>query len=373
MSRTRPIRIGATLPLSGVLADFGRALERGVRDAASELAAGGGLLGSNVELVISDNAGVPSLASGQARAMADDGVCAFVGGVTSPLGIPVSVVAEQHEIPTLLSIVPIRAWIDAMETGWSWAWDFFFDEAQMTRTQFLASNLMATNRRVALFTDFEEDGIVMGGLWAASADSHGYEIAYHAEFPVSTVDFETHVGEAKAAEADIVIAQLMPDAGTGLLGAIRAGGYQPRLVFLEKCANSGDWGHRMHGGAEGVLAANWFAAGMGAPREAELIERYRTNGRGIDSTLATCVVGYTAARVLFDAIGRAGSAEREAINEELGKTDAEYPAGRIRFDASNACALPAMMTQWRGDDMVLVMTPSGAPGPAPIRPLPDAG
>lgn len=106
----------------------------------------------------------------------------------------------------------------------------------------------------------------------------------------------------------------------------------------------------MHGGAEGVLAASWFAQGLGTHREAEFIKRYRARGRGADSTLAHAVVGYTAARVLFDAIEGAGTFEREAINSERANTDGEYPAGRVRFDTSHACALPAVMTLG-GDDL----------------------
>ena len=367
------VRIGATLPLTGALADFGCALERGIRDAVRELMAAGGLLGLDLELLVTDNASVPSLASSQARGLVEDaGVCALLGGITPGLGIPVSVVAEQLEIPTLLTIVPVRAWIGATETAWSWAWDFFFDEAQMTRTQFLASDLVQTNRRIALFTDLEEDGIMMGGMWATTADAHGYEIVYHAEFPIGAEDFTSQVAEAKALDADILIGQLMPTEGRCLLSSIQSSDYHPSLVFLEKCANSGDWGHQMQGGAEGILAASWFAAGLGTRRESEFIRRFREPERGVDSTLATCVVGYTAARVLFDAVERAGTVDHRALNEQIGKTDSEYPAGRIRFDVSHACSLPAVMTQWRGDDMVLVMFPDGGAGPAQLRVLEPA-
>ncbi len=323
-----------------------------------------------VELVVTDNNSVPTLASSQARTLVgDEHVCALIGGVTPRLGIPVSVVAEQLQIPTLLTIVPLRAWLAATETPWSWSWDFFFDEAQMTQTQFLAANLVDTNRRVALFTDLEEDGIMMGALWAANADAHGFEIVYHAEFPVGAEDFTSQVAEAKAVNAEVLIGQLMPTEGQHLLNAVQGADYKPKLAFLEKCANSGDWGYLMQERAEGVLAASWFAAGMGVSRETEFIDRYRAPDRGVDSTLATCVVGYTAARVLFDAIERAGTIDAIAINSQIGKTDGDYPAGPIRFDPSHTCPLPAVMTQWRGENMVLVMFPDGCAGPSPIRTL----
>ena len=269
-------------------------------------------------------------------------------------------------MPAIITLTtPQEHWLGATETGWSWAWDFFFDELQMTQTQFLAADLIETNKRIALFTDLEEDGIVMGELWADMADTFGYEIVYRAEFPVGTIDFASQIAEASAVDADVVVGQLMSAEGYALLRAIRANDYRPALVFLEKCANLGARGCGIRG-LEATLAANWFAEGIGAQRESEFVERYRSVHGGVDSGLATTVYGHAAARVLLDAIERAGTLGPEAVNAEIGRTDREYPAGRIRFDGANACAMPVVMTQWQGDDMVLVMFADGTAGPAAI-------
>jgi branched-chain amino acid transport system substrate-binding protein len=237
----------------------------------------------------------------------------------------------------------------------------------MTRTQFLASNLVDTNRRVALFTDFEEDGIVMGALWEETASDFGYEVVYHAEFPVGLGAFAEQVAEARAAEADIVIAQVMAPDGRALLEAIRDGNYSPKLVFLEKAGNTGGWPRITGGLGEGTLAANWFAEGIGTLREEEFIDRYRDRFGGVDSNLGEVVLGYTAAAVLLDAIERGRATEPAAINVSIGATSGEYPAGWVEFDAAHASAQPAIVTQWQGSDMVLVMHADGSPGRAAIR------
>jgi branched-chain amino acid transport system substrate-binding protein len=357
--------IGATLPLTGALAAFGTSIELGYRQAIAELSPRSG---PDVRLLVLDNRSEAGLASQQARDLvAGEGAIALLGGATPPLSIPISVVAEQLEIPVILTVTPIRAWLGASDDGWAWAWDIFFDELQMTRTQFLAASLIDTNRRVALFTDLEEDGIVMGALWEETAADFGYEIVYHAEFPVGTGAFGAQVAEAKAADADIVIAQVMAPDGHALLAAIRAGEYSPRLVFLEKAGNTGAWPRITGGLGEGTLAANWFAEGVGTLREAEFVERYREQFGGVDSNLGEVVSGYTAAAVLLDGIERAGSTDPAEINAAIGATDGDYPAGWVRFDAAHASAQPAVMTQWQGSDMVLVMHADGSPGPSEIR------
>jgi branched-chain amino acid transport system substrate-binding protein len=353
--------LGATLPLTGALAAFGRPLEIGYRHAIDEAQA-------SVRLVLRDNASDPGLASAQARQLVvDRGAAALLGPATPQLSIPVSVVADQLEVPLVITLTPVRAWQGASDVGWTWAWDLFFDELQMTRTQFLASDLVPTNRRVALFTDLEEDGVTMGALWEENALDHGYEIVYRAEFPVGVQSFGTQVAEAAAADADIVIAQVTPPDGHALLAAITDGNYEPMLVFVEKAGNTGGWPRLTNGLADGTLAANWFAEGIGKFREEEFVEQYRDRFGGVDSDLGVVVWAYTAARLLLDAIARAGTTDATAVNTEIAATDAVYPAGHVRFDVGHASAEPAVMTQWQGSDQVLVMFGDGTPGPTSLR------
>lgn len=368
---TEPLLLGASLPLSGPLREFGASLEAGYRLAVEEANGAGGipLQGGRreVSLLVLDNETDANRASEQARALVARGVAALLGPATPPLSIPVSVVAEQAARPCVVSITPIRAWQSGCEAGWRWAWDFFFDEQQMTRTQFQAADLVETNRRVALFTDLEEDGIVMGALWEQHAREFGYEVVYRAEFPVGLADFATQVAEIEAAAADIVIAQVTPPDAIAMLREMAQTGFCPRLLFIEKTGNVGGWPRVTGGLGEGTLAANWWSPELGLPRSQEFVARFRDELGGIDSNLASIVCGYSAARLLLDAVERAGTAEPEAINTEIARTDAHYPAGRVRFEASHTAALPAVMTQWHGSDMVLVMLADGSPGPHALQ------
>jgi branched-chain amino acid transport system substrate-binding protein len=355
---------------------FGTSLETGYALAVEETNAAGGIEGARgrrpVRLAILDNESDPNLASGQARDLVRQGACALLGAATTPLSIPVSVAAEQLEVPALSSITPIRAWQSGNDAGWQWAWNAFFDELQMTRTQFQASELVETNRRVALFTDLEEDGIVMGALWDQHAYELGYEVVYQAEFPVGIGDLSAQVAEAQATEADVVIAQVTPPDGVSLLHDLKVAGYCPKLLFIEKAGNTGGWARLTGGLCEGTCAAGWFAEGLGSSREGEFIERYREQLGGVDSNLGTIVFGYSIASVLIDAIRRVGAPDPAAINAEIAETDAEYPLGHVHFDAAHACPTPAIVTQWQGSDMVLVMLPDGSAGPHALR-VPPSG
>lgn len=372
------IVVGATLPLTGPLQAFGTSLQTGYEQALEEVNSAGGIeidgQKRTVELAIQDNASTGDKASEQARDLVlRQEAVALLGPATPPLSIPVSVVADQLKIPTVITITPIQAWKGGAPDGWQYTFDLFFDEIQMTDTQFEAADLVETNKKVALFTDLEEDGIVMGGLWADKAESFGYEIVANEQFPVGNTNFTSQVAEAKASDAEVVIAQVIPPDGIGLLREMKAQGYQPQVVFMEKAGDTGGYPEISDGLADGVLAANWFAEGIDTDREQEFIDTHANEVGGINADLGTIVYGYTAARVLLDAIAAAGSLDADAIRDAIAATDGDYPAGSIAFDDAHAAALPAVQTQWVRNDQVLVLDGTGTAANEITAPVPGLG
>src|SRR5204863_8147820 len=112
-----------------------------------------------------------------------DHVSALLGSATPPLTIPTSIVADKAHIPIINPSTPIRAFMGS-NPKWDYAWTIFFDELEMTQLQMKTMNTVPSNHKVALFTDTELDGKVMGGLWEQNAPKQGYTIAYHANFPL---------------------------------------------------------------------------------------------------------------------------------------------------------------------------------------------
>ncbi len=370
-----PIVIGASLPLTGPLQAFGTSLQTGYEAAVDEVNAAGGLdvggTAHEVQLVVQDNASDGDKAGEQARSLVlDSGAIALLGPATPPLTIPVSAVAEQLKVPLISTITPIKGWLSGTDAGYAYSWDVFFDEVQMTQTQYQAADLVDTNKKVVIFTDTEEDGPIQGQLWTDNAAEYGYEVAAHIEFPVGNTNFSSQVAEAKASGADIILAQIIPPDGIALLKEMKAQGFDPKLVFMEKAGNTGGFVDITEGLAEGVLAANWFAEGIGTDREAEFIEKFSETAGGINSNLGTIVYGYSIAKVLLDAITAAGSTEADAVNTAIGATDADYPAGRIFFDGDHASALPVVQTQWVGADQVMVLTTDGSAASPITAPVP---
>ncbi len=369
------ITIGSTLPLTGPLGAFGTSLQTGYQAAIDEVNKAGGLdvAGTmhQVKLVVQDNASDSDKAGQQAKSLVlDSGALALLGPATPPLTIPVSAVAEQLKVPLVSSITPLKGWLSGTTSGYTYAWDTFFDETQMTQTQFQTADLVATNKKVVIFTDTEEDGPIQAGLWKENAATYGYDVVDAIEFPVGNTNFSSQVAEAKASGADIVLAQIIPPDGIALLKEMKTQGYDPQLLFMEKAGNTGGFPTITEGLADGVLAANWFAEGMGLDREAEFISTYKASIGGVNSDMGILVAGYSIAQVLMQAFTKAGSLDADAVNTAIGETDATFPIGHIKFGADHTAPLTVVQTQWVGNDQILVLTTDGKAANPILAPVP---
>jgi branched-chain amino acid transport system substrate-binding protein len=252
--------------------------------------------------------------------------------------------------------------------GYKYSWDTFFDETQMTALQFKAANLVPNNKKVVIFTDTEQDGPIQAALWADYAKKYGYTVVDHIEFPVGNTNFSSQVAKAKADGADLLLAQIIPPDGVALLKELKAQAYAPKLTLLEKAGNTGGYVDITGGLAQGVLEANWYAKGIGLPNESTFIKKYTTAAGGINSNLGTIVAGYSIAKVLTDAITKAGGTDSTKLNTAIGKTNGSYPIGAIKFGKDHSSALPMAVTQWNGANQDLVLTPKGKAATAIVTP-----
>ena len=370
------IVIGASIPLTGPLGVFGPGIQAGYGMIVDRVNKAGGIsVGGKkmtLKLMLLDNKSDPNLAATQARTLIlQNHAVALLGAATPPLQIPLSNVADQLHKPLIIALCPVRAWLAGRPSGWKYAWDAFFDELQMTQLQFQASNLVKTNKKVALFTDTEPDGIVMGGLWEKQAPKFGYKIVSHAKFPVGTTDFSSYIDEAKKAGAEVLIAQMIPPDAIALWKEMKAQGWQPKTAWCEKCANSSGWVDALGPLAKGTSTAGWWDPSLGLPDSQKFVDKFGKDV-GINSDLANIVFHYSGAMVIFDAIEKAGTLDEEKIREAMAATDKTYPAGHIKFGANNAGAVDAIGVQWtEGKTQAIVYPQDKAPNPiaAPVSGL----
>lgn len=375
-SAPKEILIGASIPESGALAGFGPYLKWSFTTAVNEVNTAGGLYLSHyktkvpVRLILYDDQSLPQQATANIqRLILQDRVSALLGDPSPPLLLAAAAVAEREHIP-LVGISPIRAFLGARQS-WSYSWDVFFDELNMTRQQFLTMNTVSSNHRVALFTDNEQDGVVMGQLWTQNAPKFGYTIAYHANFPVGTTDYGDLIRRAQAATAQIVIAQMETPDAIALWKQMQALNYRPAAAFLEKAAEPAQWWAALHQTAQGVMVAGYWDPALPYSGAASLPQRFeQETGLTYSEAIAPA---YTDAQLLMDAIQRADALDPQAINAAIGKTNKTYVVGPVDFatgPGGHTSVLPSFMLQWQ-NGLEQVVYPSQDATAKLIYPLPS--
>jgi branched-chain amino acid transport system substrate-binding protein len=104
--------------------------------------------------------------------------------------------------------------------------------------------------------------------------------------------------------------------------------------------------------ADGVLVGAYWDPSFPYPGAKQLAQAYRNEtGQGWSQHIAD---SYTAAKVLLDAISRAGSTDHQQINDAIGRTDATYPVGPVRFAGGHVAVLALACVQWQKGRTVVV-------------------
>ncbi len=370
------IVLGTTLPLTGSLGVFGPPIQAGYEQAIDAINAEGGVdvdgTQRKLKLVVKDSKSDPTVVTSTAKSLInDDGAVALLGSVTPPLTIPFSVVADQEQIPAISPLTPTLAWLGGNESGWQYAYDVFVDEVEQTAVNFLASDLVTSNKKVALFTDTGEDGKAMGALWESQAPKYGYEIVSHAEFPVGTTDFSQFVEEAMAADAQIVIAQVIPPDAAALWKQMKALGYQPATAWAEK---GGTIGFDQAAGdvAEGSSVFGWWSPSNGNVGGQKVYDANVAEfGDGIGAQAA--VAAYSMVEIVADALERAGSTDPDDLNEAIGQTkDLDTVWAKITIGEDHRAVIPPTAVQIQGDKQVTVWPKDQATGDF-LSPVPGLG
>lgn len=350
-STTGPIIVGASLPLSGDLAGFGSFQKWGYEHAVKEVNDAGGIeidgMKRKVELKILDDKTDPNQVTANTESLlSDEKAVALLGSCTPALVAPGSVVAERSKVPFVTGCSPEGAFT-SVKDQFNYSWDIFFSEPDLAAAPFAALDEagIETNKKVAILHDNGPDGKVVGGqLWPALAKKAGYEVVVNEEFPTQNTDFGAAVQKVKSSGADILLVDAVTPQAVSIRKQLKTVGYTPKVIDIEKGAEPVQFADALGNLADGVLVGGYWDPSFDYEGSKELAAAYAKEvGPGLSQHIAD---SYTAARVLTDAITAAGSTEADKINTAIGKTDAEYPVGPVKFGDNHVAVLKVALLQW---------------------------
>lgn len=101
-TETGPIKIGASIPLTGDVASIGEQIKAGIDTAVKEVNGAGGVAGRQIEVVYEDDKCSKDGATTFSKLVNIDHVTAIVGPLCSPAASPATPIAQQGHTPTII-------------------------------------------------------------------------------------------------------------------------------------------------------------------------------------------------------------------------------------------------------------------------------
>jgi branched-chain amino acid transport system substrate-binding protein len=333
------IKIGAVTCLTGALSTFGVSSVQGAKLAVEEINAAGGTLGQPIQLIVEDNGSkAGETATITRKFISQDKVVAILGDLTSSATMEGAPLAQTAKIPLL---TPSATNVAITRIGNYIFRSCFIDPfTGKIMAKFALERLKA--KQAIVMTDVKQDYSV--GLTDAIRhyfSQNGGRVSNTLSYSSGDTNFRTQLTEVRIAHPDVVfLPGYYTEAGLILLQAKQLGitcpfvggeGWDsPALVQVAGKA------------AEGNYYTDHFSPADPNPRVQKFVQTYRAKYAALPDALAA--LWYDGARLLSQAVQRAGSTDPAVIREALAATrDFDGVTGRISIDENRNASKPGVI------------------------------
>jgi branched-chain amino acid transport system substrate-binding protein len=336
------IVVGEFASLTGATANFGQSAHKGVQMAFDEANASGGVLGKKLRLVTEDDQSKAGEAATVVRRLISrEQPVALIGEVASSRSLEAAPIAQKNRIPM---ITPASTNPKVTEVGDCIFRVCFIDPFQgAVLAKFMLQRGWKT---AAILTDVKQDYSV--GLTEFFRDyylKNGGTITSEQSYSSGDKDFKAQLTSIRSTTPQaILVAGYYNEVGLIVSQARELGLNMPLL--------GGDgWDSpslvEVAGEAvEGNFFSNHFSAEDQSPAVQDFLTKFRAKYQEEPDAMAA--LGYDAARLLFDAMNRAGTTESEALRRAIGSTSGlASVTGNISLDAKRNANKPAVILQIR--------------------------
>ena len=351
-SGSGPILVGHFGSMTGSEATFGQSTDNGIRLAVKEQNAAGGVKGRMIEIKTYDDQG-KSQEAGTAvtRLITDDKVAAVLGEVASSLSLAGGRVAQQYGVPMISPsstnpqvtqigdkifrvcfLDPFQGWVEAK---------FARETLKANTAAILYDQAQAYSKGLAQY--FKEAFVQMGGT-----------ITTEQAFTGGDQDFSAQLTTIRQTNPDVILVPgYYTDAGNVAIQVRKLGIKAPLL--------GGDgWDSTQlaaigKDAIEGSYYSNHYSFQEKRPEVENFVGKFEAEHHMKPDGLAA--LGYDAARLLFDAMGRASSLDGNALAKAIAETK-DFPGvtGKITIDAERNAKKSAVIVQMKGGIPVYVTT-----------------
>ncbi|HUX19744.1 MAG TPA: amino acid ABC transporter substrate-binding protein [Spirochaetia bacterium] len=372
-----PIKIGASLSLSGDFSSDGLGFKQGYTLWAEDVNAHGGLLGRQVSLdIVSDASSPDQVQTNYQKLITVDKVDLVFGPFSSLLTKPASVVANRYGYAM---VEGAGGGPSVFTRGLKNVFDVALPVVNDldSYTQWILS-LQASERPKTAAYATEDDPFTQPQIDRARKllEAGGVKTVSYQVYPSESTDYNPIADKIIASNADIVIGgTLLPDI-TAFMQRFVQQHYNPKSIVATAGPDLGSQFTKAVGGtgnAEGVMVPNAWYAALDAPGNAAFVKAYIAKYGGTPSDInADAAEAYSVGQVVQQAVEKVKSLDNAKLIAELHSGDTfQSVEGPVKFDAEGRnVAISAYVFQWQNGKYIPVY-PSAVAAAAPEFPKPN--
>jgi branched-chain amino acid transport system substrate-binding protein len=376
-STSAPIKIGASLSLTGDFSADGQAFKRGYELWASDVNKNGGLLGRQVTLkILNDNSSPQQAQTNYQTLFSADKVDLAFGPFSSLLTTPSASVAARYGYaliegaggaPSVFASPANQAAHNVFDVSLP------IEDELIPFVNWVAS-LPASQRPKTAAYPMADDPFADPPVQLAQKklEALGVKTVYSKIFPAENASYKPAADQVAATGAQAVLLG-STDVPTvaAFMQAFQQQHYNPKMFI---CAAGPDQGASFtsavgKGDATGMMVPNGWYPGYANPASQQMVQEYVAKYGGSPSDVnADVAEGYAVGQVAAAAVNATKGTDNKAIISYLhGGETISTVQGPVKFDSEGRnAAAAAFVFQWQKDTTYKQVLPLGTTGSVPI-------
>jgi branched-chain amino acid transport system substrate-binding protein len=362
-----PIKVGASLPLTGEFSEPGKAARQGYEVWEAMVNEQGGLIeGRPVEMVIKDDqSNQNTIVSDYNALISQDQVDLLLGTFSSLLNLPASAVAERNR---MLYVEPAGGAPELFDRGFRYL--FFAQQATADKQGEVWANYITElpeNERpkTAAYPTLDDPFAqpTSEGIEAILKPA-GIETVYRETYTIDNPNLDGIANALKSRNPDLVVHGATFEDGVGMVRALRKADFTPKVLYQTTAPSLGD----QYSGAIGEQTTEGIFYGVSHSKEAdtpgnpEFVAKYREmfGGQEVPEDAADA---YAAAQVLQAAVDAVGTIERERqleLADWLRENEVDTILGPLSWDDQGRPEGEFLVGQWQSGAPEIILPEAAA-------------
>src|SRR5438445_11392304 len=360
-----PIRIGASMSLTGTYAKLGKNQHEGYKLWERDLNAKGGVLGRKVQIVVYDDQSMPATAVRlYEKLITEDKVDGVMGPYSSPVTEAAANVTEKYK---KVMVSPLAATTSIFRKGRK----YIFMVISPAEVYLEGLVDIAVKRGLKTVAVVNEDTLFSKAAAAGAveiAKKKGLQVVFAEAYPKGNTDFSALLTKVKAANPDVLSAATYFDDAVALTRQMKELNVNPKMFGVTAGGDLPEFYDTLKQNAEYIYGATQWEHTLPYPGNPEYFEAYKKDFGHEPSYHSTA--GYAGCLIYAEAVKRANGLDADKVREQLLKLEMRTPFGDYKVAADGFPVAHKMLTfQWQREKKVTVWPDELAQG-KPLFPTP---